>query len=88
MKLRNVTLSFESPDFRHALICEDVSKLELDFFDAQQAEGAESVIRFHKVKPAMIRGCMPSAGTNNFIKVLDGKCEEITLLGNDFSRVN
>lgn len=87
LRLQNISLSFDSHDFRHGLVCEDVSNLRIDAFEAQQAVGGESVILFRQVEQAMINGCMPPKGTKNFTKIVAGKLEEVKFEGNDFSRV-
>ncbi len=87
LTLRNISLSLQSPDYRHALIADNVSRLHIDSFGAQQSPGGEPVMRFHGVTQAMIRGCMPAAGTDQFLKVADNRWKEIKLSGNDFSRI-
>lgn len=46
LKLRDINLTLQSPDSRHALICDDVSRVVIDSFNAHQPKGAESVVRF------------------------------------------
>ncbi|MEK6756246.1 MAG: hypothetical protein AABZ02_08855, partial [Bacteroidota bacterium] len=87
LKLRDINLTLQSPDYRHALICDDVSRVVIDSFGAHQPKGAESVIRFQGVKKAMIRGCMSSEGISDFIKVIDGAMNEVNFVGNDFRRI-
>jgi len=86
LKLQDINLNLQSPDYRHALICDDVSRAIIDSFDAHQSKGAESVIRFQGVKQAMICRCMPSEEIFDFIKVRDGGMDEIKFVGNDFRR--
>ena len=45
LEFHNVQVGFESPDGRAALVCEDVSGLEMDGFEAERIPGsAPSVI--------------------------------------------
>ena len=87
LKLRDINLSLQSPDYRHTLICDDVSRVIIDSFDAHQSKGAESVILFQGVKQAIICRCMPSKEISDFIKVRDGETDEIKFVGNDFRRI-
>lgn len=86
LKLRDINLTLQSPDYRHALICDDVSRVIIDSFDAHQSKGAESVIRFQRVKKALICNCMPSEEISDLIKVTDGGMNEVKFVGNDFRR--
>ena len=88
LKMQDVKLTYNSPDYRHALVCQDVCRLDLDSFEAQQAKGGGAVIRFNNVSQAMVRGCMPPVGTNTFIKILDEKNDQVSFIGNDFKNVN
>ncbi len=87
LKLQDINLKLQSPDYRHALICDDVRQLTIDSFDANQSGGAKPLIRFQGVKQAMIRGCMPSSEVNDFIRVMDKEMKEIKFVGNDFQRI-
>lgn len=87
LKLQDINLTLQSPDYRHALICDDVSRVLIDSFDAHQSKGAESVIRFQGVKKAMICHCMPSEEISDFIRVTDRGMNEIKFVGNDFRRI-
>jgi len=86
LKLRDISLTLQSPDYRHALICDDVSQVVIDSFDAHQSKGTESVVRFQKVKKALICNCASSEEMSDFIKVTDGEMNEVTFVGNDFRR--
>jgi polygalacturonase len=87
IKLQDINLKLQSSDYRHALICDDVTELTLDSFDAHQSAGAKSLIRFQGVKRAMVRGCMPSSNVNEFISIPDDEIKEIKFVGNDFHRI-
>ncbi|MEJ2705792.1 MAG: glycosyl hydrolase family 28 protein, partial [Sedimentisphaerales bacterium] len=83
LKLRDIDLTLQSPDYRHALVCDDVSRVFVDSLDASQSENAASVIRFQKVKKALICNCMPAGEISDFIEVIDGGKNEIKFVGND-----
>ena len=84
LRLRDITLTLQSPDYRHALVCDDVSRIVIDSLDARQSEGAESVFRFEKVRKALISNCVPSGEMSGFIKVTDGRMSEVRFVGTDF----
>ncbi len=86
-KLHHVSLALQSPDLRHALVCDDAANLEVESFSAPTSEGAESTLKFTQVKDALIRGCSPPTGAEVFLKVFGESSSGIALLGNDFSRV-
>jgi polygalacturonase len=54
LELANVTVGFETNDFRPALACSDVKGLEIDNFKAQLAHGV-SPSKFEKVSSLVIR---------------------------------
>jgi len=83
LKLRGINLTLQSPDYRHALVCDDVSRVIIDSFDAPQSKSAESVIRFQRVKNALICNCMSSEEISDFITVTDGGMNEVRFVGND-----
>ncbi len=81
LKLRDINLTLQSPDYRHALVCDDVSRVVVDSFEADQSQGAESVIRFQKVSRALISNCSLSGDMSDFIKVTDGRMNEVKFGG-------
>ncbi len=83
LKLRDINLTLQSPDYRPALICDDVSRVVIDSFDAHQSKGAESVIRFQRVKKALICNCTAPEEISDFIKVTDGEMNEVKCVGSD-----
>ena len=87
LKLHNVSLALQSPDLRHAVVCENAADLDVESLAALATEGAESALKFVQVKDALIRGCNPVTGTEVFLKVFGASSSGIALLGNDFSKV-
>jgi polygalacturonase len=82
-----VDLKTIATDLRYGIYCDDVSDLVLDSFEATQADGASPVIRFHQVRDAAIRGCMPKKGTRQFLRVSGADSANIRLAANDLSKV-
>ena len=86
LRLRDINLTLQSPDCRHAIVCDDVSQVVIDSLGAQQSQGAESVIRFQKVTGALISNCRSSREISDFIKVTDGRMNEVRFNGRDVQR--
>ncbi len=82
LRLRNLHLTLQSADYRHALVCDDVSRLVIDSFSADQSPGAEAVMRFRGVRKALLGNCLVPEPISGFLKVMDDKRKEITLTGN------
>lgn len=87
VRLSRVSVSWLAADQRHGVYCEDVSDMVLDSLAAIQADGAVPIIRLHKVRDAIIRGCMPKKGTREFLRVTGADSGDIRMMGNDFSKV-
>jgi hypothetical protein len=86
--LRNVTLDFEHDDLRPAIICDDVSDLELDSVRAQGHPGAGELIRLHNTRDVFIHGCRPTSDVDAFMKVAGHSSTGITLVANDLHRAD
>jgi ubiquinone/menaquinone biosynthesis C-methylase UbiE len=87
LRLSGVDLKWAAPDGRPAVVCEDVSRLEIDALAAHTAAGVDPVLSFHQVRGALIRGCMPKEGTAVFLRVTGAESKDICLLANNFSGV-
>jgi len=61
--------------------------MAIDALEAQQAKEGNSVLVFHQVRDALIRGCVPREGTRTFLNVRGSESRGISLLANDFSKV-
>ncbi|MCL4217006.1 MAG: right-handed parallel beta-helix repeat-containing protein [Candidatus Hydrogenedentes bacterium] len=85
--LDRVRLSLNTPDTRHALICEDAADIAIDGLRVQPVEDAAPTILFREIRDALIQGCAPPAGSTAFLRVTGEASARITLLNNDFSRV-
>ncbi len=83
LRLRNIHLTLQSPDGRHALVCDDVSRVLIDSFDADRSAGAEATLGFRDVKKALIANCLVPEPMSDFLKVTNGGMEDIRLTGND-----
>ncbi len=87
LHLSKIHFTSSEGDRRHAVVCDDVSRLAIDSLEAPVAKEGESVLRFGQVRQTLIRGCMPDQGTEVFLKVVGTQNQGIRLVGNDFSGV-
>jgi polygalacturonase len=87
LRLRDIHLTLQTPDYRHALVCDDVSHVVIDAFEADRSPGAESSLRFQGVRKALIGNCLRPEPISGFLKVMDGGMEEVGLRGNDIPSV-
>ena len=87
IQLTRIDVKSSAIEQRHGAYCEDVVDLVLDTLSANQADGAHSIVRFHKVQDAVIRGCMPGKSTRQFLRVTGAQSSNIRLMANDLSKV-
>jgi hypothetical protein len=83
LRLRNLHLTVQTPDHRHALVCDDVSHLVIDSLEADRSSGAESSLRFRGVRRVVIGNCLLPEPMSGFLKVMDGGMKEVRLIGNE-----
>ena len=87
LRLSNIDLGLENEDFRPAIVCDDVRDFEADGISTgEKAAGSLAMFILKDVRGALIRGCSPSPGMQNFL-VLDGKSERVSVMNNDLSGV-
>lgn len=82
----NIELHFKRQDSRPVIYCDDVDGLTVDGLRADISREADGFISMANVNNAVIRGCDPVDGTNNFL-YLNGKVRDIDVIANDLSRV-
>lgn len=84
LSLSNVTLRSSAGEFRPALICDDVTDLDINGFKPQSATPAP-VVLLNGVHGALLRGCIAPAGSKAFLRVQQ-QTDGVHLAGNDLSR--
>ncbi|MGP8271719.1 MAG: glycoside hydrolase family 28 protein [Terracidiphilus sp.] len=88
LKLRNVQLTWESPEkpeWSSAIRCRNLRDVEIDGFVGRQALGSDApAIWLRDTRNAFIHNCRAEQGTGDFLK-LDQGSEHVTLLGNELS---
>jgi polygalacturonase len=87
LSLSNVTLSYESPDLRPAVVCDDVTDLNLLRLGAASQSDGEPLIRLDQVRGAWLQSCRATTGAQTFLQVNGNQSAGITLIGNDLSNV-
>ena len=85
LTLSDVDVRFEKPDYRPALVCDDVKNLEVIGYKAQRVPDAEPLVVLKDVRTAMLRGCVAPPDTGVFLRLLSG-CERINVMNNDLTR--
>jgi len=83
LRLRNIHLTLQTPDCRHALVCDDVARVIIDSFEADRSPGAEAVMRFQGVRKTLIGNCLLPEPISGFLKVTDDGRKEIRFTGTD-----
>lgn len=76
----------EPGDAGAALVCDDVSRLRMEGFDARPDTGGAPVAHFRNVRDALVTGAMPMPGTYTFLEVSGTESRGIMLHGNVFQR--
>ena len=56
VKLNRVKFKLESADFRPALVCQDVEKLQCSGWTIPSATGADAIVRLESTRDASLRG--------------------------------
>ncbi len=87
VRFRNVELTFAHDDHRPALICDDVTDLEITGFDAQSTtDNARGLVWLRQSKGAWIHGCRLTRPTRTFLRVDGAASTGISLVGNDLRK--
>lgn len=86
VQFRNIDLTFAHDDHRPALICDDVTNVEITGFDAQSIPNtAHGLIWLRQSKNVWIHGCRLTRPTRAFLRVDGEGATGISLIGNDLS---
>jgi polygalacturonase len=83
LRLSRVQVSTVQPDPRPALVCQDVSGLELFGWQARTSDG--STIVFQDVQDALVHGCQAASGTSTWLRVGGNSSAAIKLVANELS---
>jgi hypothetical protein len=84
--LHNVRLEIAQPEFRPALIGDDVEDFELTGFKAP-VTGDEPLVRLRNTRGAVIQNCRTLGSVESFLRVEGAASADIALLANDLRKV-
>jgi polygalacturonase len=87
LRFHNLRFETSAPDYRHAVVFDDVDEAVIDSVDAPFASNAAGMIRCTNSRNILIRNCQPPGGTELFIDLRGYQTKDILLLSNDLSRV-
>jgi hypothetical protein len=85
LTFRNVQVGWAEPDHRPAVVCDDVTDLNIDGFRAQSTLEAPAQIVLRNVRDAILRGCFVPSGVAAFLRVEAGT-SGVSLFDSDLSR--
>ena len=88
LRFHNLRLETSTPDYRHAIVFDDVNDAVIDSIDAQFVAGAEGMISCRDSRNIFIRNCRPPKGTELFLDLCGSQTDDILLMSNNFSHVN
>lgn len=86
LTFRDIDIDYAEPEYRPALICEDVSHLKLFSFNARVSQAVPAQIILRDSHDLFISGCQP-AHTDLFL-LLENNSSQISITGNDLTGVN
>ncbi|MCC6487837.1 MAG: glycoside hydrolase, partial [Candidatus Hydrogenedentes bacterium] len=84
LSLNDIQLSTATPDLRPAVVCDDVHGLRIEALRAAVMPDAIAAVLLNNTSNVCITGSQAAEGST-FLR-LNGACERVSLLGNDFSR--
>jgi hypothetical protein len=84
LTLSNVDVRWAKPDFRSAMVCDDVRDLQVDGFRGRSVADGAPVISLSDVRGALLRGCVAPPGTGAFLR-MQGRTEKVSVMSNDLS---
>jgi glycosyl hydrolase family 28 len=87
LSLQNLALSSEKPDLRPAVVCEDVTDLNLSRASVAGHPDSEPLIRLDQVRNAWVQSCRATTRASTFLQVNGDQSVGVKLVANDFSNV-
>ncbi len=88
LTFHNLQLRTSAPDYRHAIVFDDVNEAVIDSPDVPFAAEAAGMIRCTNSRNIFIRNCRPPKGTELFLDLRGSQAENILLMSNDFSGID
>ena len=88
LRFHNLRLETSTPDYRHAIVFDDVNDAVIDSIDAPFVAGAEGMISCRDSRNIFIRNCRLPKGTELFLDLCGSQTNDILLMSNDLSSIN
>jgi hypothetical protein len=88
LRLQNIRLQTSAPDYRHALLLDDVENAVVDSLAAPFAQDSAAMLRLDDCRSISIRNCRPPEGTSVFVSLAGKRTEAVSLYDNDFENVS
>ena len=74
-------LSYDEPDLRSAVVCEDVADLQMNGMRIQSGENSAPLIRLNACCNVRIFNCRPTAPVDVYLEVRGGMSRDIEVAG-------
>ena len=87
LTLRDIHLQTATPDYRHALVLDDVEDAVIDALAAPFAKDSAPLLRLNDAVDVAICNCRPPEGTDVFLSLTGGRSKAVALSNNDFAGV-
>ncbi len=84
--LDNIDLSFEKPDHRFALICDDVQELDIHGFRVQGTDRAEALVKLTNTRDVIMSRCRVPQPVKAFLLVAGGSSANIRVFASDVQK--
>jgi hypothetical protein len=87
IRMRNVELIAEKPDYRPAVFCDDVQDVVISGLETRNAAPQNPVIELHDARRVFVQGSRAPVGCDLYVRVGGAGSAGISLAGNDLSDV-
>ncbi|MBI5689740.1 MAG: glycoside hydrolase [Verrucomicrobia bacterium] len=87
LRVSGLQLRTVAPDARHALVADDVERLEIDGLDTTSAPGAAAVVRLQDARQVLVRGARPAGPVDVFLHVAGPATREVVLVASHLASV-
>jgi polygalacturonase len=85
LRLRNIEFIAVPGEARPALVCDDVSALDVDSLRSTPIAGDAPAVRLIQTSDAFLRGCRAPANCNTYLEVAGDRSNRIVLMSSDLS---
>lgn len=85
LRMRHVEFKSSASEMRPALLCDDVTDIDVDGLRSTSILGTQPLIKLIQTKQALFQGCSAPANTKTFVEVQGDKSKNIVLMNNELS---